>query len=379
MSEYAGPRSLRQLLDAVLTVGSDLDLPAMLQRIVQAAVDLVDARYGALGVLDESRSRLAQFITVGVDDETHRAIGHLPEGHGILGLLILDAQPLRLPDLREHPDSYGFPPNHPPMRSFLGVPIRVRDEVFGNLYLTDKTSAEVFTDVDEELVIGLAAAAGVAIENARLHARVQELALLEDRERIARDLHDTIVQRLFAIGLSLQGTVGLMRTDPGTAVDRVQAAVDDLDLTVKHIRSAIFGLAAPSERSFDGVRRTVLDVVAEAGALLGFEPTVLFEGAVDAATPEPVATDLLATLREALSNVARHAEASRVDVVVDADDGGHLTLRVTDDGVGPPPPGAPRGHGLDNMAARAERRGGSFEITPASPRGTAIAWRVAVR
>jgi signal transduction histidine kinase len=380
MGEYAGPRSLRQLLDAVLTVGSDLDLPAILQRIVQAAVDLVDARYGALGVLDESRSRLAQFITVGVDEETHRAIGHLPEGHGILGLLILDAEPLRLPDLREHPDSYGFPPNHPPMRSFLGVPIRVRDEVFGNLYLTDKTSAEVFTDVDEELVIGLAAAAGVAIENARLHARVQELTLLEDRERIARDLHDTVVQRLFATGLSLQGTIGLMRTDPGAAVDRVQTAVDDLDLTVKHIRSAIFGLASTPETSLAGVRRRVLDLVGEAGAMLGFEPTVLFEGAVDTATPEPVATDLLATLREALSNVARHSRASRVDVVVtvDAHDGGHLVLRVIDDGVGPPTAGVPRGHGLENMAARADRRGGSFEITPASPRGMAIAWRVAL-
>jgi GAF domain-containing protein len=208
VGEYAGPRSLRQLLDAVLTIGSDLDLPAMLQRIIEAAVALVDARYGALGVLDESRTRLAQFITVGLDDETYRAIGDLPEGHGILGLLIVDAKPLRLPDLSEHPDSYGFPPHHPPMRSFLGVPIRVRDEVFGNLYLTDKTSAEVFTDVDEELVIGLAAAAGVAIENARLHARVQELALVEDRERIARDLHDSIVQRLFATGLSLQAPPG---------------------------------------------------------------------------------------------------------------------------------------------------------------------------
>ena len=381
MAEYAGPRRLRQLLDAVLTVGSDLDVPAMLQRIVQSAVDLVDARYGALGVLDESRSRLAQFVTVGIDDDTHRAIGHLPEGHGILGLLILDAAPLRLPDLREHPDSYGFPPNHPPMRSFLGVPIRVRDDVFGNLYLTDKTSAEVFTDVDEELVIGLAAAAGVAIENARLHARVQELALVEDRERIARDLHDTIVQRLFATGLSLQGAIGLMRSDTGAAADRVRTAVDDLDLTVKHIRSAIFGLASTGERSDDGVRRRVLDLLGEAGAMLGFEPTVLFEGAVDTATPEPVATDMLATLREALSNVARHAAASRVDVVVavDGDDGGELMLRVTDDGVGPPRPEQPRGHGLDNMAARAARRGGSFEITPATPRGTAVEWRVALK
>jgi signal transduction histidine kinase len=376
VGEYAGPRSLRQLLDAVLTIGSDLDLPAMLQRIVEAAVALVDARYGALGVLDESRTRLAQFITVGLDDETYRAIGDLPEGHGILGLLIVDAKPLRLPDLSEHPDSYGFPPHHPPMRSFLGVPIRVRDEVFGNLYLTDKTSAEVFTDVDEELVIGLAAAAGVAIENARLHARVQELALVEDRERIARDLHDSIVQRLFATGLSLQGAAGLIRGDPNAAARRVTAAVDDLDLTVKHIRSAIFGLEPIVGRDNGGLRRRVLDLVAEASDMLGVEPTVLFEGQVDSATPEPVAADLLATLREGLSNVARHAQARRVDIVVAVDGGGDILLRITDDGIGPPAADQPRGHGLDNMAARAEARGGSFEIGPSSPRGTEVAWRV---
>ena len=184
---YAGPRSLRQLLDAVITVGSDLDLETVLRHIVESAVALVDARYGALGVLDESRTSLSQFITVGLDDVTYRAIGPLPKGHGILGLLIRDPRPIRLPDLNEHPDSYGFPPNHPPMKSFLGVPVRVRDQVFGNLYLTDKTTAEVFTDIDEEMVVALAAAAGVAIENARLHLRVRELALLEDRERIARD------------------------------------------------------------------------------------------------------------------------------------------------------------------------------------------------
>ena len=168
----------------------------------------------------------------------------------------MDAKPLRLPDLREHPDSFGFPPHHPPMRSFLGVPIRVRDEVFGNLYLTDKTIGEVFTDVDEELVVGLAAAAGVAIENARLHARVQEFALVEDRERIARDLHDTVIQRLFATGLSLQGTARLVRTDADAAVTRIEAAVDDLDLTVKHIRSAIFKLESSRLASGDGLRGT---------------------------------------------------------------------------------------------------------------------------
>jgi signal transduction histidine kinase len=378
MSEFAGPRSLHQLLDAVLTVGSDLDLPAMLQRIVEAAVELVDARYGALGVLDDSRTRLAQFITVGIDDETHRAIGDLPEGHGILGLLIVDAKPLRLPDLREHPDSYGFPPHHPPMRSFLGVPVRVRDQVFGNLYLTDKTSAEVFTDVDEELVVGLAAAAGVAIDNARLHARIQELTLVEDRERIARDLHDTVVQRLFATGLSLQGAAGLIHSDPETAVRRVEDSVDELDLTVKHIRSAIFGLESRVERNRDGVRARVLGLVAESAPLLGFEPTVLFEGPVDTATPEAVATDMLSTLREALTNVARHAGASHVDVVVNVDTTS-LTLRVTDDGVGPPAPGQPRGHGLDNMKARATQREGAFDIGPADPRGTVIEWRVPLK
>jgi signal transduction histidine kinase len=382
MPDYAGPRSLRRLLDAVITVGSDLDLPAMLRRIVEAAVDLVDARYGALGVLDDSRTRLAQFITVGIDDETHRAIGHLPEGHGILGLLIEDAKPLRLPDLGEHPDSFGFPPHHPPMRSFLGVPIRVRDEVFGNLYLTDKSSAEVFTDVDEELVVGLAAAAGVAIDNARLVARVHELVLVEDRERIARDLHDSIVQRLFATGLSLQGAAGLIRNDPEKAVRRVNAAVDDLDLTVKYIRSAIFGLESSSEAIADGMRQQVLTLLSESAEMLGFEPTVFFDGQVDARTPQPLAADLLATLREALSNAARHAQASRVDVVVAVEagdgDGDDLVLRVTDDGIGPPAADRPRGHGLDNMSARAHRRGGRFQLGPVTPHGTELVWRVPI-
>jgi signal transduction histidine kinase len=377
-----GPRSLRQLLDAVLMVGRDLDLPAMLRRIVHAAVDLVDAEYGALGVLDQTRMRLAQFITVGLDDETCRAIGGLPEGHGILRLLIEDARPVRLPDLRQHPSSHGSPPHHPPMRSFLGVPIRVRQEVFGNLYLTDKTSAEVFTDADEELVVGLAAAAGMAIEHARLHARVQELALVEERERIARDLHESIVQRLFATGLSLHGAAGLMWGDPEAAARRVTAAVDELDRTVTQIRSAIFGLEARAGRARSEVRNQVLGLVLEAEPTLGFEPTVLFEGPVDTATAEPVATDLLATLREALSNVARHAAARRVDVVVaidGADDGTELVLRVSDDGVGAKAENRHRGQGLDDMAARASRRRGSFAIGPANPHGTVVEWRAPVK
>jgi signal transduction histidine kinase len=365
---------LRQLLDAVLTIGSDLDLPAMLQRIVESAVELADATYGALGVLDDTGTRLAQFITVGIDDETHRAIGHLPEGHGILGLLIVDAKPLRLPDLTEHPDSFGFPPNHPPMRSFLGVPIRLRDEVFGNLYLTDKQSGEVFTDVDEELVVGLASAASVAIENARLHTKLHELALIEDRDRIARDLHDTVIQRLFATGMSLQGAVRLVRSDPDAASGRIEAAVDDLDLTVKHIRTAIFGLEQARVET-DGLRGRVLALVREAAGPLGFDPGVLLDGPLDTGVDDRIATELLATLREALSNVARHAKASRVDVeVVVGDD---VCLRVIDDGIGPPGPDTVRGKGLDNMASRAEKVGGRFELTPGEPAGTILEWRAA--
>jgi signal transduction histidine kinase len=357
----------------VSAIGSDLDLPTMLQRIVRCAMDLVDASYGALGVLDESRTALAEFIAVGIDDETRAAIGDLPKGHGILGLLIVDAKPLRLPDLSQHPDSYGFPPNHPPMRSFLGVPICVRDEVFGNLYLTDKTSAAEFSDVDEELVVGLAGAAGVAIDNARLIARVHELVLVEDRERIARDLHDTVIQRLFATGMSLQSTVRLVGSDRNGAIDRIERAVDDLDVTIKEIRTAIFDLERARATS-DGVRHRVLALASELAGALGFRPRVLFDGPVDSSLGVEVADELVATLREALSNVARHAHASRVEVEVTAGD--DIRLRVADDGIGPPGDDATGGRGLRNMAARAERLGGSTELLPGQPSGTTLIWRV---
>jgi signal transduction histidine kinase len=371
----AGPRKLRQLLDAVVSIGLDLDLPAMLRRIVESAADLADARYAALGVLDESGTRLAQFITVGIDDEGREAIGDLPEGHGILGLLIVDAKPLRLPDLTEHPDSYGFPPNHPPMRSFLGVPVRVRDEVFGNLYLTDKSTAEVFTDVDEELVVGLAAAAGVAIENARLHEKLAQLALVEDRDRIARDLHDSVIQRIFATGLSLQGIVSLIGQDPEAVRERVLGAIDDLDLTVRHLRTAIYGLES-TPASDAGVRSQVLQAVSASAETLGFEPRVLFEGPIDHSVDQQRAAELVAALHEALSNIAQHAEAKRVqvDVVVDDND---VSLRVADDGIGLPEVRRSGGHGLVNLEARAVRLGGAFSLAPADDgQGTVLTWQI---
>ncbi len=370
----AGPRRLQELLEAVVAIGSGLDLAETLRRITEVATELVDAKYGALGVLDEAGERLSEFVTVGIDDEGRSAIGDLPEGHGILGVLIVDAVPLRLPDLEEHPDSHGFPPNHPEMHSFLGVPIRIGDQVFGNLYLTEKQSEEVFTDVDEELVVGLAAAAAVAIDNARLHARVASHARSEDRERIARDLHDTVIQRLFATGLSLQGTIGLVERDPGTAIERIETAIDGLDETVKKIRTSIFALES-TRRTHDAVRDRVLELCRDASGALGFEPRVTFDGPIDTAVDEALAEDLVATLQESLSNVAKHAKATSVRVLLQAD-GDTVTLQVTDDGAGPSADPSPAGRGLLNMAGRAERHRGSFMFAAAEDGGTVATWQV---
>ena len=195
------PEKLRRLMDAVLMIEADIELADLLRHIVEEAVNLVDARYGALGVLNEERTRLDQFITVGLGDDEERAIGPRPTGRGVLGLLITEPEPLRLGHLSAHPESYGFPDGHPPMNSFLGVPIRVRtdDVVWGNLYLTEKRGADQFSDEDEALAEALALAAGIAIENARLHDRVRVISVLDDRDRIAMSLHDTVIQRLFAV------------------------------------------------------------------------------------------------------------------------------------------------------------------------------------
>jgi|RhiMethySRZTD1v2_1073278.scaffolds.fasta_scaffold00968_12 two-component system, NarL family, sensor histidine kinase DevS len=376
MGEVAGAKQLRRLLEAVMALGSELSLPVVLRRIVEIATELVDARYGALGVLDRSRTGLAEFITVGIDDEGIAAIGHLPEGHGILGKLIIDNRPLRLPDLTRHPDSYGFPPGHPPMTSFLGVPVWVRGgDVFGNLYLTEKAGGDEFTDVDEELVVGLAAAAGVAIENARLHERAQHVMVIEDRERIARDLHDTVIQRLFATGLLLQGASRL--TERPEVAERIDRAVDDLDMTVRHIRSVIFELQPLPAGDRRSVRRDLLAVAAEQTAALGFDPVVRFDGPIDAAVDDSLADELVKVLREALSNVTRHARAGRVEVDVAVADG-QVRLTVTDDGVGLRASGpASSGRGLGNMRTRAERLAGSLDVHEApTGTGTILRWCV---
>jgi len=527
------------LLEAVVAVGGNLDLEIVLRKIIETAVPLVQARYGALGVIGDD-GRLTEFIPVGLDEAQIAAIDHWPEGHGLLGTLIRDPRPLRMPDLSAHPESYGFPPGHPAMRSFLGVPIRIRDEVYGNLYLTEKQGGGPFDEEDETLVIALAAAAGVAIDNARLYeeARRQErwlratadvtrellsgteptqvltlvtqqalalsgadlvalavpagdqkrlvnthaagdgadgalglvlpvaasmsgqvltsgeavvledfrndgrvnpiarehmplgwaillplgapgdvrgvltvgrdpgslpfppqavemvttfaaqagialelaehrhdsaqLAVLQDRERIARDLHDLVIQRLYATGMSLQGALPLI-TRPDVA-DRVSSAVDALDETIREIRSAIFSLQSPSDPKRVGLRAKILDVVEEMTAPLGFAPSLRLVGPLDEEVPGEVGEHLLSALREALSNAARHAGASSVDVTVDC--GTDLALLVRDNGTGLGR--STRRSGLTNLAERARALGGRLRVGRAEGGGTDLEWRVAL-
>jgi signal transduction histidine kinase len=525
------------LFEAVVAVGTNLDIEVVLREIVGAALNLVDATYGAMGVIGEDGG-LADFIPVGLTEEEIAGIDHWPEGRGLLGALITDPRPVRAAELGKQALSSGFPPGHPPMHSFLGVPIRVRDEVYGNLYLTEKKGGGEFDEEDEALLVALAAAAGVAIEKARLYdegrrqqrwmtasaqvtrtllsgARLAEalelitnlslemsgadmvvlalptqdgaalqvdhaagvgaqealglvlptersasgqvlatgdllsfddfrndervadaarqhmnlgpavvlplgapgnvrgvltagrtpgsmplpaagvemlvtfaiqaaialelaehreqaerVAVFEDRDRIARDLHDLVIQRLYATGMSLQGTMSLISAPD--AADRVSRAVDALDETIREIRSSIFALQARPEGQVPGLRARVLAVADEMTPMLGFPPTLQLDGRLDDDVPQDVAEQLLSAVREALSNVARHAGASRVEVSVRAAD--DLSLVVADDGSGLK--GVTRRSGLANLEERAAQLGGSMHVDSVPGGGTTVSWRI---
>ena len=353
-------------------IEADIELPVLLRHIVEEACSLVNARYGALGVLNEARTELEQFLTVGLSDDQEKVIGTRPTGRGVLGLLITDPKPLRLDDLGSHPDSYGFPAEHPPMESFLGVPIRVRVNtvVYGNLYLTDKMGADTFSDEDEALTEALALAAGIAIENTRLYERVRMLSVLDDRERIGRDLHDRVVQRLFALGMGLQATKRLPDLD--LVRDRVDRAIDDVDSTINEIRTTIFELGDSSIGG--GLRQGVVALANELTPSLGARPEVSFVGTVDNSVPQHVADHLLAVVRESLTNSAKHARANRFVVTLSVGD--EAVLEVIDDGVGIDLSTQGKGLGLTNLRNRAEKLGGTFEVQSGAGGGTRVTWSV---
>src|SRR5215217_1849313 len=220
---------LRLLIDVGRTLVSELDLDSVLKRVLEVARDMTGARYAAIGVLNADRTALERFITSGIDQETQRQIGHLPEGRGVLGVLIAEPKPLRLSNVADHPRSYGFPQNHPPMGTFLGLPIMIRGQAYGNLYLTEKGDGE-FDEVDEESVVILAEWAAIAIENARSIAadRLRRTLEASERERKywARELHDETLQGLGALRLVLASA--LRRGTPETLTQAVNEAVDEL-------------------------------------------------------------------------------------------------------------------------------------------------------
>jgi signal transduction histidine kinase len=360
-------------MDAVLMLEADIELPVLLRHLVEEACSLVGARYGALGVLNEARTGLEEFLTVGLSDAEERAIGPRPTGRGVLGLLITEPETLRLADLTSHPDRYGFPNCHPPMTTFLGVPLRSRGEVYGNLYLTDKQGADEFNEEDAALAEALALAAGVAIENTRLHNRVRMLSVLDDRDRIARDLHDRVVQRIFAVGMALQSAMRL--PELGLVVDRVGKAVEDLDSTITEIRTTIFELGDSAIQG--GLRRGVIGVAEELTPSLGSRPDVVFDGPIDTDIPQHIADHLLAVLREALTNAGKHAQATKFAVTLRV--GREVTLEVADNGRGMTPLLVDRAAlGLSNLRGRAEKLGGTFEIQSTQGGGTRVIWCVPI-
>jgi two-component system, NarL family, sensor histidine kinase DevS len=363
------PAAVEALDAAVRGISGVLDIDQVLQLIVDRVRELVSASYAALGIVDES-GRIAQFITSGITADQRQAIGDLPHGRGLLGLIIRENRAYRIPNISAHPESYGFPPNHPPMTSFLGVPITVKGEVVGRLYLTDKQGASEFSVDDQALVETFALHAGIAIENARLHDQVRRLAVVDERDRISRDLHDGIIQSIYAVTLSLDDVPDLVREDPDEARARVDAAIDALHAVIRDIRTFIFGLRPillDSGSVMEGLgiladelrRNTAIDVeiVGEAPPGLSVE----------------VVAELLTIAREALANMARHSGARHAQLVLSEADVG-VRLVMTDDGVGIDPSATPPAghHGLANMRARAERLGGTMVIERDGDRGTRI-------
>ncbi len=365
------PEKLRRLMAAILMVSADIELTELLRHFIAEACSLVEARYGALGVLNAARTTLDQFLTVGLTDEEEQRIGPRPTGRGVLGVLITDPEPLRLADLHTHPDSYGFPPHHPPMNSFLGVPLRVRGVVYGNLYLTDKLNGEAFNEEDEAMAEALAQAAGIAIQNTRLNETARLVGLLDDRDRIARDLHDRVIQRIFSVGMSLQGAARM--PGPPELLSRVTKAVDALDVTIDEIRTAIFELEDGTRER--GLRRSVLELANELAPQLGSRPEVTFTGPVDSGVSQQAADHLLAVLREALTNAGKHAQASQFRIAVRVDE--EIRLEVADNGRGMARPGAEaQGLGLVNLRRRAEKLGGTLEFQVPEEGGTLLVWSV---
>jgi len=366
----AANRRLEALDQAVRGIAGVLSTDRVLQLIVDGVRELLDAQYAALGILGP-HGLIELFITSGITPDQRKAIGPTPRGHGLLGLIIREGRTLRIDDIARHPQSYGFPPHHPEMHSLLGVPVRAKGRIVGDLYLTNKQSAATFSDEDERLVDMFALHAGIAIENARLHEELQRLAVVDERDRISQDLHDSIIQSLYALGLGLEDLPDEFADDPTAATVHVERAIDTIHGTIRDIRNLILGLRPALLQDLD-LDEGMFALANE------FRLNTMIDLELTVADPLPPvsaeqADQLLNMTREALSNVARHSGASRAVLALTVNDG-TLKLLIGDNGRGfDPAEVRPQGHhGLVNLQSRADALGGSLQVNSKPGAGTEI-------
>ena len=369
-------RQLEAMDRAVREISGVLDVDRVLQLIADGVRELADAEYAAIGIVDDEGA-IERFITSGITDEVREAIGDLPHGRGLLGLIIRENRTVRTPEIAEHTESFGFPPHHPPMHSFLGMPITNQGVPVGRLYLTNKRRAAEFSEADASLVERFALHAGIAIENARLHDQVRRLAVVDERDRISRDLHDGVIQAIYAQTLALDDVPDLMRTEPDEAAARVDDAIDALHAVIRDIRNFIFGLRPVLVESgdlADGLRHLATELHRNGGVDVSVD--VRDPGRLLPRLSIEVVAEVLAITREALTNVARHAEATTCRVELDAIDS-VLEMAIIDDGRGFDSAAAtPRGHhGLSNIRARAAALDAELTVTSASGAGTRVIMR----
>jgi len=366
--------ALRAVTDAVLGLAGEPALEPVLERLVHAVRDLVGARYAALGIPDEDGGGFDRFITSGMSDEQIEAIGPLPRTHGLLAAMLTDPEPYRTDDIRADPRFEWWPEAHPRMRSFLGVPLEFKGDIVGAFYLTDKEGG--FDEADVELVRGLAAHAAVVIENARLFEASRERSITEERSRLARDLHDSLTQRLFSLNLTLEAAAATaVGPDPVPTMEAIREARALVDEALAELRTLIFELRPPAldADGLVGALRKHAELLSRAHAVA---VTVTDARPPGAAGPAAKAErELWRVAEEALSNALRHAGASAVTVTLEADGSGGTVLSVADDGVGFDPDArsiASRRLGLVSMRERVEVVGGTFEIMSAPGRGTTV-------
>ena len=374
--ERSQSRRLEALNEAGLALSAELETEALLHKIAELARVVGNAKYAALGTFDE-HGAVTRFYTAGISEADRAKIGHLPLGLGILGLLPRAGRPIRLRDLHDHPASVGFPANHPPMTSFLGVPIRWRGESVGNLYLTEKRGAAEFAVEDEEALLALAAQAAIAIENARLYAQTSQMSALEERHRIGMDLHDGAIQSLYGLGLVIEGAADQIDGEPAKARATLGHAVDRLNVAIADLRSYVLGLR-PIRGSDRPLRESLPTLARQIATNALLEVDLRIDPEAESDLDGPAREAVFYVAADALSNVARHARARHI-VLVFGREHDAVVLDLQDDGVGFQTDARSAGFGLRNMRERAFNVGGQLDIESQPGAGTRLRLRIPVR